>query len=226
MRYVRHGREFLMIAVIIWWAVLGYRLNRSIPRPATELKCPQLVDVPKDILTDALNRNLDIETSGGHASGVNVGDGYFLTALHVVINPLYDNMRKYGDKEITIDDNDVHFTLIKDSDTTVDMALLKSGNLNRVSRRLSCYSGTLELNTPVFAVGNPKDDLDLVTTGTIVADTSNYGPDGFVADTQTAAGSSGGGLYNALTGQLIGIVQRTDGKRMYGHRCTNFMPAK
>lgn len=128
----------------------------------------------------------------GVGTGVHIGDGYILTAAHVVDD----------DQELNIDGNET--AVVVKIDHVTDLALLKSDNTTRKSVKLSLRE---------FGVGDPLTTISwhygylfLYAEGIHAGDRGwSVIPTTYTAFIQSNPGSSGGPVFNSL-GHLAGII--------------------
>lgn len=146
----------------------------------------------------------------GHGSGVFVRkDGVILTAAHVAKHSPYFSV-------ITADKK-YHNAVRIAMDEENDLGLLKIVGESTSTFKVAKIGVLRPSGWPVYAVGSPLSFSWLITSGII----SQYDENMLISDTVINPGSSGGGLYDSLTGRLIGITVGTSGpinRAMYqGH---------
>ncbi|MEG1560581.1 MAG: trypsin-like peptidase domain-containing protein [Clostridia bacterium] len=150
----------------------------------------------------ATNRNGSVSTGSG--SGVIItSDGYIVTNNHVV----------EGANEITVymQDGSVHAATLIGTDSRTDLAIVKIDAVNLKTATIG-KSSFLEIGDSVYAIGNPLGELaSTVTSGIISGKDRAVEIDGISmtllqTDAAINPGNSGGGLFNASTGELIGVV--------------------
>lgn len=128
-------------------------------------------------------------------------DGYILTAYHVVRG--YDNIRC-----LTVDGDSLAATVVL-LQTDYDIAVLKVAPNGRLQAARFADPETIQAGINVNVIGNPLGLGQSLTHGT-VGDVRTVNWDGCRAPLQTVAapiieGNSGGGTYDAETGELLGI---------------------
>jgi S1-C subfamily serine protease len=133
----------------------------------------------------------------GHGSGVHIGNGYIVTATHVV-----GDAKKASVK--TEDGRTLEAEVIW-SNKDYDIALLRVDGLNISARPLHC--GNPEVGTIIQTTGNPVN-LEFIRTWGHVA--STIAPRGtwkstYIADVTVAGGVSGGPVYD-MQQRVVGIV--------------------
>lgn len=134
---------------------------------------------------------------GGHGSGVHIGNGYILTAAHVV--------EQYPTMNITDDRGEKRTGAVLWSNKTYDVALIQVDDAPLETSRLACHApmtiGAWQ------AVGNPLNLQFVHLWGRVASDIGEHAPwkSAFVADLTIAPGSSGGPLYNK-SGEVIGLT--------------------
>jgi S1-C subfamily serine protease len=133
----------------------------------------------------------------GHGSGVHIGDGFIVTAAHVV-----------GDaKEVQLK---VKGGALRKADVlwvnkANDIALLRTSSAGLGSAKLACR--TVKAGDPIVAYGNPLQIEFGAAYGKIAGEPRKTGPWNavYVTDITTVMGQSGGGTF-ADNGDLIGIT--------------------
>lgn len=150
---------------------------------------------------------LKIITSTGHGSGVHIGNGYILTAAHVVA----------GDQSVRVmaSHNGEEPADVLWVNKAHDVALLRSDYLKGVdSSPLSCKP--LGVGQSVKATGNPGP-LEFITSwGRVSSDEAKRGnwKSSIIVDLTIAPGSSGGPLFDTrgnVVGLVVGIALTTIG---------------
>lgn len=148
-----------------------------------------------------------VDLGGGHGSAVHIGDGYFLTANHVV-----DNVETVT----LIDSNDLEWEAVEVlwTNEKYDVALLYNPSQSQflgTLRELAIDSAELSCEPPslgdeVWLRGNPVDIRDAQTYGHVASGPMEAGPWGEVITigAPIGPGMSGGGLFNA-NDELVGI---------------------
>lgn len=151
------------------------------------------------------NRPMDsvvkIELKNGHGSGVHIGNGYYLTAAHVV----------KGEKEVSMRDDDGVKRVAKVMwiNEESDIALLfynkPPESLYQYGVPLKC--SYLSVGNDVTALGNPAQLEFVASYGKISSGPRNMDPyweQVYVVDTTMVMGMSGGPMFDA-NGNLYGI---------------------
>ncbi len=139
-----------------------------------------------------------IETESGHGSGFHIGEGYIVTAAHVLKSA----------KKITIksDDGDTRDGEILWVNETRDIGLVRVENPYRLkTANLSCR--TPAANESISAPGNPMG-LEFVTSHGHVAGTARqagFWKSVFVTDMTVVPGQSGGPVV-AANGDVVGVT--------------------
>lgn len=139
-----------------------------------------------------------IETESGHGSGFHIGDGFIVTAAHVLKSA----------KKITIksDDGDTRDGEILWVNETRDIGLVRVENPYRLkTANLSCR--TPAANESISAPGNPMG-LEFVTSHGHVAGTARqagFWKSVFVTDMTVVPGQSGGPVV-AANGDVVGVT--------------------
>jgi serine protease Do len=135
----------------------------------------------------------------GHGSATHIGDGYFVTAAHVVSDQ--------KDIRIKADDSTIHTDVeVLWANTTYDIALIRVKNFDGQIKatNLSCRDPVV--GETVSMSGSPMI-LEFVTSwGRIGSRVSSIGPwpVAYELDGTLGPGMSGGGVFDAA-GNLIGV---------------------
>lgn len=141
--------------------------------------------------------NVKIVLKSGHGSGINIGNGYIVTAAHVV----EDNTSL----DIKFEDGTASKAETLWVNKGADVALLRFKDDGHTrSARLSCRSP--EVGEAVTAFGNPVAFENLVFRGFVNGKATTVGQNkGLIpTDLTIIPGMSGGALYDAA-GYVIGI---------------------
>lgn len=140
-----------------------------------------------------------VSDDGGHGSGVHIGNGYIVTAAHVVENK----------SEMTItgsDGKDVKGTVLW-SNKDYDVALIRvADHENLAKSHLACHP-SFAIGERIEAVGNPVNLKWVHTWGWVSSDISERGPWklSVLADLAVGPGMSGGPVFDRR-GNVIGIA--------------------
>lgn len=133
----------------------------------------------------------------GHGSGVHIGDGYVLTAAHVV-----------NDKPLSIlsDNGRVYPATVLWENKARDVALVRMADVHpsMATAVISCRS--VVTGEPIRAKGNPEKETFLVFEGYVAGAPRKVGPWASVvpADLTIISGMSGGPVFDAR-GSVIGL---------------------
>lgn len=147
----------------------------------------------------------------GHGSGVHIGDGFVLTAAHVV-----------GDKtkmRLLADDNQAMEAEVLWTNRAYDVALMKVQRPVMKSAPLSCSDA--KVGTPVRAYGNPMDITFVFTSGTVSGKAREVGPwrEALPIDGAVIPGQSGGGVVDTegrVVGVTVGMMMMPFGPAAFG----------
>ncbi|KEA07468.1 hypothetical protein CN09_11185 [Rhizobium rhizogenes] len=145
--------------------------------------------------TDAATVKVVVED--GLGSGVSIGDGFIVTAGHVVGDQRAVKIKERDGTETTAD--------VLWASKVYDIALLRS-TANIPAATLSC--STAKVGDAIMAVGNPLGMEFISTYGKIAGDPREFGPNwksAFVTDLTVIMGNSGGPVFSA-SGDIVGIV--------------------
>lgn len=133
----------------------------------------------------------------GHGSGVHIGDGYIVTAAHVV----------WADGQYTVKDTEgreVEAEILW-KNGAYDIALLRVKQYETTgTSRISCK--VPERGTEVLSKGNPFDIQFIETRGYIAGPVQNIGNwrEAMIADLTLGPGMSGGPVFNRRS-EVVGI---------------------
>jgi len=147
---------------------------------------------------------LYIQTSTGHGSGVHIGNGYIITAQHVI----------GADKASTIlvktDDGRILSPEIMWANQDADVALLHVAGDGIAVRQIECRDP--KVGDIITTYGSPLDLTFQAFTGRISGAIAKQSILGYVQpyDITFAPGMSGGGVIDA-NGRLVGIARATAG---------------
>lgn len=136
-----------------------------------------------------------IMVGNGHGSGFHIGDGYIVSAAHVV----------GSEKELTIklDDGSEQSATVLWSNSQYDVALLRT-DPNMISATLSCRVPAK--HERVYAQGSPLQMEFLRTWGNVAGIESSIGPwkSAVPVDMTIIMGMSGGPVFDT-GGRVIGV---------------------
>lgn len=151
-----------------------------------------------------VSATVTVEVGNGHGSGVHIGNGFFVTAAHVV-----EDQRK---AVIATEENSAKVdAAVAWVAKEYDIALLKVDTTNvyqptfRVVR-MDCRNPTV--GETVSAVGYPLDFGKITTKGQIAGKAQKYGDwkSAVFVDITGGPGMSGGPVLSAASGKLRGIT--------------------
>jgi len=150
---------------------------------------------PEDATADAM---VKVITKGGHGSGFHIGNGYLITAAHVVKDAdklqLKTSLGGQAKAEV-LWTNKAH-----------DIALLRvEGPLDLAVAPLSCR--VPDVGEDIMAKGNPASDEFITVWGKIAGGERAFGPwrSVVVTDIATVPGQSGGPVLDS-SGNVIGVT--------------------
>lgn len=138
-----------------------------------------------------------ISLEGGHGSGVSIGNGYILTAAHVVKDAKTATLKTKDGK--------TRRAAVLWANTEYDIALLRSQDGNMDAATLDCRIA--QAGDFITSYGNPLNVEFAAAFGRIAGEPRALGPwkSVFVTDITTVMGQSGGPVFDA-DGRLIGIT--------------------
>lgn len=153
--------------------------------------------LPPPALTATESATVKIQLNDGHGSGVHVGDGFIVTAAHVV-----------GDtKEVQVRPKGGAFSKAEVLwvNKANDIALLRTSSAGLGTAKLSCRA--VKVGDPIVSYGNPLKIEFVAAYGKIAGEPRETGPwkSVYVTDITTVMGQSGGPVF-ADDGDLIGIT--------------------
>lgn len=132
-----------------------------------------------------------------HGSGVHIGDGFIVTAAHVI--------GEAKETEIKLDDGATRKAEVLWVNKAYDLALVRTSAHGLADSHLSCR--VPENGETITARGNPTI-LEFVSAyGRVAGSERKFGPwqSVFVTDITTVPGMSGGGVFDEA-GDLVGIT--------------------
>jgi S1-C subfamily serine protease len=153
--------------------------------------------LPPPRLPATESATVKIVVNDGHGSGVHIGDGFIVTAAHVV--------GQSTDVQIKSKDGMMRKADVLWVNTTYDIALLRTSSAGLGTAHLSC--GAAKAGDPIVAYGNPLKIEFVAAYGKIAGDPRETGPwkSVYVTDITTVMGQSGGPVFTD-NGDLIGIT--------------------
>lgn len=148
--------------------------------------------------TNEASHTVKIVVPGGHGSGVHIGNGYIVTAAHVLGDT--------GSVKLKSSAGDTQSGSVLWANKTYDIALVRAERPARLAAaKLACRDATV--GETVTAEGNPAT-LEFVTAyGAVAGAPREMGPwkSAFVVDGTIVMGMSGGGVFDAK-GNVVGIA--------------------
>lgn len=183
-------REFLFyFAAIVALFLLLLAWLFSTPEAIARFAAP---DYPKTETTV-----VKVVLENGHGSGVSLGNGYILTAAHVVNDAKTATLKTKDGK--------TRQAAVLWANTEYDIALLRSQDGNMDAASLDCR--VAQLGDTIISYGNPLNVEFASAYGRIAGEPRKFGPwqSVFVTDITTVMGQSGGPVFDA-DGRLIGIT--------------------
>lgn len=131
----------------------------------------------------------------GHGSGVHIGNGYILTAAHVV--------RDETTMDVTTDTGETVKGTVLWANKAHDVAMVRA-EVDAKASHLSCREPTA--GEEIVIAGNPNDQKFINAYGRVGGESREYGPwkRVFIADATIIPGVSGGPTFDAK-GDVIGI---------------------
>lgn len=140
-----------------------------------------------------------VSDDNGHGSGVHIGNGYILTAAHVV--------EDRPEMTITGSDGKSVVGTVLWSNKAYDVALIRVTDHDNLSKsRLSCHA-VLPIGERIEAIGNPVNLKWVHTWGRVSSDIGERGPwkISVLADIAIGPGMSGGPVFDRR-GNVIGLA--------------------
>lgn len=153
--------------------------------------------LPPPALPATESATVKIFPASGHGSGVHIGDGFIVTAAHVVGDVKEVQVKAKGGENRKAD--------VLWVNKAYDIALLRTSSADLGVAHLSCRA--VKAGDPIVAYGNPLKIEFVAAYGKIAGDPRETGPwkSVYVTDITTVMGQSGGPVY-ADGGDLIGIT--------------------
>lgn len=155
-----------------------------------------------------------VQMKNGHGSGVHVGDGYVITAAHVVKEAKTVTLKTKDGKTRAAD--------VLWVNTDYDIALLRSQDTKMDAADLDCRVASV--GDAITSYGNPLHVEFASAYGRIAGEPRSFGPrkSVFVTDITTVMGQSGGPVFDA-EGRLIGITVGVMGAPIgFGHSLVGY----
>lgn len=160
--------------------------------------CASNLQTPPPVASQQASHTVKIVLANGHGSGVHVGNGFILTAAHVV--------DKLSEVKLKSSAGDVQVGKVLWANTTYDIALVKAERPARLaSAALNCR--TADVGEAITAEGNPGNIEFLTAYGRISGGERELGPwkRVLVTDSTTVMGMSGGPVLDDA-GNVVGIT--------------------
>jgi serine protease Do len=141
--------------------------------------------------------SVKVVVSQGHGSGTHIGQGYIVTAAHVV-----------GDQKTVViktDHGNQRYASVLWTNKEYDIALLRTTAVGIAVANLSCR--TLHQGDAIRADGNPLNIEFVSSSGKISGDARKTGQHkaAYITDMTTVMGMSGGGIFDSK-GELVGVT--------------------
>lgn len=140
-----------------------------------------------------------VSDGNGHGSGVHIGQGYILTAAHVVKG--HDSM------EIKDSAGNTQKGVVLWLNEVYDVALIHIDNSDGIHASPLICTPTFAVGDDVQAVGNPLNLEFIHTWGRVASNVGERGPwkSSLIVDMTIAPGMSGGPVLNKA-GEVIGLA--------------------
>jgi len=153
--------------------------------------------LPPPTLPTTESATVKIQVNDGHGSGVHIGDGFIITAAHVVGDAQEVQLKAKGAEFRKAD--------VLWVNKANDIALLRTSSAGLGTAHLSC--GSAKAGDPITAYGNPLGIEFVAAYGKIAGEPRKAGPWNavYVTDITTVMGQSGGPIFTD-NGDLIGIT--------------------
>jgi serine protease Do len=179
-------------------------MYRAIAAVAAFLLIPAVLLVgtvmPVDGGAERVGPTVELSIPGGHGSAVSVGNGYFLTAAHVVATV------RDGNATIRFDDGtEMAGIEIMWANTRYDIALFRmKGTKDIEARGIQCVDP--KVGDWVTSEGNPISINDVTTYGRVASAPQELGhwALAFNMTAMVSPGMSGGPVFNEA-GEIVGI---------------------
>jgi S1-C subfamily serine protease len=184
---------------------IGARIGTRALTPAN------LLDGTVRLRTRTVERDYTVKTGWGAAFAVDlskyglVSSRYLLTAAHL-INTSNGQIMPRGDLEIEVDTDTWAPCRVVAMDQVRDLCLIESSVRLPVVSKISTSDDTQHLGEKVVIVGCPRGVPPCVSHGTLTDFEPPVSGIRWQAAAQFNHGNSGGPVYNALTGTVIGVA--------------------
>lgn len=184
---------------------IGARIGTRTLTPAN------LLDGTVRLRTRTIERDYTVKTGWGAAFAVDlskyglVSSRYLLTAAHL-INTSHGQIMPRGDLEIEVDTDTWAPCKVVAMDQVRDLCLIESSVRLPVVSKISTSDDTQHLGEKVVIVGCPRGVPPCVSRGTLTDFEPPVSGVRWQAAAQFNHGNSGGPVYNALTGSVIGVA--------------------
>lgn len=144
----------------IFWVIIGLVIYRQhydeMQKVDSEVHLKEISQIDRDFYK---SKAVNIRAGGSFGSGCEIKPGYYLTALHIIMGPIWDHE--------TISVNDKKATLVESSKVIEDYALLTiNAEVDPRLAKLPEYEFTE--GEDVIIVGNPGNQDTLVQPGKII----------------------------------------------------------
>lgn len=191
------AKHFLKVVAFVY-LVIAFLVVSVVPSPGT--------------FHNQFDSVLKVIVPGGHGSGVHIGNGYVVTAGHVVKDQKFAGMwvNDVKLKRATAGAGDQKTVpgMVLWSNEDFDVSLVKAPDLvGTPSAKLVCVDP--EVGTPIQAIGSPLDLEYIRMFGWIAGSkriVDGKWEEGMLTNLQSMPGMSGGPVFRQGTNQVAGIL--------------------
>lgn len=186
-----------LVGAALWYST-GFVLKPSYASEVVDQEIASLNKAaPKFDRKPLLSGDVKVLLDQGHGSGVHIGNGLYLTAAHVVLNP---SKRL----DLRFKDGSIRPAEVLWISKERDVAMLKASGDGVSFSRVSCSK--VNIGDDITMAGNPMALEDIIAFGKVAGDerVMAHWKNVFVVSGPVIPGQSGGAVYNK-DHELIGI---------------------